>query len=76
MISTIIGTTTTLTSNEIVTYSVVAISALILLLAINAILSPAEYTYRISSIIKGSNLAIVPLLLIFIFIVIYKSVTP
>jgi hypothetical protein len=62
-------------SSEIVTYSVIVIGALILFLALNSILRPAERSNRVDSIFKGSNLAIVPLLLFFIFIFVYKVVT-
>jgi len=74
MISTIENTSIT-NSSEIVTYSVIVIGALILFLALNSILRPAERSNRIDSIMKGSNLAIVPLLLFFIFIFVYKVVT-
>jgi uncharacterized BrkB/YihY/UPF0761 family membrane protein len=74
MISTIENTSIA-NSSEIVTYSVIVIGALIIFLALNSILRPAEHSNRIDSIMKGSNLAIVPLLLFFIFIFVYKVVT-
>jgi uncharacterized BrkB/YihY/UPF0761 family membrane protein len=74
MISTIENTSIA-NSTEIVTYSVIVIGALILFLALNSILRPAERSNKLDSIMKGSNLAIVPLLLFFIFIFVYKVVT-
>lgn len=62
-------------SGEVVNYSVIAISALILFLALNSILRPTRGSYKIDSIIKGSNLAIVPLLLVFIIIFVYKVIS-
>jgi hypothetical protein len=62
-------------SGEIVNYSVIAIGALILFLALNSILRPARGSYKIDSIIKGSNQAIVPLLLVFVIIFVYKAIS-
>lgn len=74
MISTIENTSLA-SSGEIVNYSVIAIGALILFLALNSILRPTRGSYKIDSVIKGSNLAIVPLLLIFIIIFVYKVIS-
>lgn len=74
MISTI-ENTSSVSSGEIVNFSIIAIGALIIFLALNSILRPAKGSYKIDSVIKGSNLAIVPLLLVFIIIFVYKVIT-
>lgn len=57
-------------------YSVIAVIALIAFLALKEILSSeAENSNRISSFIKGSNVAIVPLLLVFAAVVTYRVIT-
>lgn len=76
MISTVTTTTTTVTTAEVMTYSVIAVVALIVFLALKEILSSeAENRPRVSSFISGTNVAIVPLLLVFVSIVVYKVVS-
>ncbi len=76
MISTVTTTTTTVTTTDVMAYSVIAVIALIAFLALKEILSSeAENNNRISSFIKGSNVAIVPLLLVFAAVVTYRVIT-
>ncbi|MEW6010899.1 MAG: hypothetical protein AB1604_06360 [Euryarchaeota archaeon] len=76
MISTVTTTTTTVTTTDVMAYSVIAVIALIAFLALKEILSSeAENSNRISSFIKGSNVAIVPLLLVFAAVVTYRVIT-
>jgi len=76
MISTVTTTTTTTTMGEVMAYSVMAVIALIVFLALKEILSSeANSSNKISSFIKGSNVAIVPLLLVFAAVVTYKIAT-
>ena len=76
MISTVTTTTTTVTTTEVMAYSVIAVIALITFLALKEILSSeATSDNRIMAFIRGSNVAIVPLLLVFVAVVAYKVVT-
>lgn len=76
MISTVTTTTTTVTTAQVMTYGVIAVISLIVFLALKEILSAdADKNDRIKSFVKGSNVAIVPLLLVFVAIVAYKVVT-
>lgn len=75
MISTVTTTTTTVTTAEVMTYSIIAVVALIIFLALKEIMSSETDKRSIKSFIKGSNVAIVPLLLVFVAIVAYKVVT-
>ncbi|MDP2836386.1 MAG: hypothetical protein CVV28_10270 [Methanobacteriales archaeon HGW-Methanobacteriales-1] len=76
MISTVTTTTTAVTLGQVMTYSIIAVIALILFLALKEILSSeVNYSNRISSFIKGSNIAIMPLLLVFAAVVTYKIAT-
>jgi len=75
MISTVTTTTTTVTTAEVMTYSIIAVVALIVFLALKEIMSSETDKRSIKSFIKGSNVAIVPLLLVFVAIVAYKVVT-
>jgi len=76
MISTVTTTTTAITMGQVMAYSVMAVIALIVFLALKEILSSeANSSNKISSFIKGSNVAIVPLLLVFAAVVTYKIVT-
>jgi len=74
MISTVTTTTTTVTTTEVMAYSIIAVIALIALLALKEILS-SETDNKLKSFVKGSNIAIVPLLVVFVAIVAYKVVT-
>ncbi len=75
MISTVTTTTTTVTTPEVMAYSIIAVIALIALLALKEILSSETENKTLKSFVKGSNIAIVPLLLVFVAIVAYKVVT-
>lgn len=76
MISTVTTTTTTVTTAQVMAYGVIAVISLIVFLALKEILSAdADKNDRIKSFVKGSNVAIVPLLLVFVAIVAYKVVT-
>jgi hypothetical protein len=74
MISTVTTTTTTVTTAEVMTYSIIAVVSLIVFLAIKEILS-SETGMKSKLFIKGSNVAIIPLLMVFVAIVAYKVVT-
>ena len=76
MISTVTTTTTTVTTAEVMTYSIIAVVALIVFLALKEILSSeAENKPKVESFMSGVNVAIVPLLLVFVSIVAYKVVS-
>lgn len=76
MISTVTTTTTTVTTTQVVAYSIIAVVTLIAFLALKEILSAeGDKNPRIASFLRGSNVAIVPLLLVFVAVVAYKVVT-
>ncbi len=76
MISTVTTTTTAVTLTQVMTYSIIAVIALIAFLALKEILSTeSQQNKRIQSFVEGSNIAIVPLLMVFVSIVGYKVVT-
>ncbi|MGB9980652.1 hypothetical protein [Methanobacterium sp.] len=76
MISTVTTTTTAVTLAQVMTYSIVAVIALIAFLALKEILSTeTQKSERIQSFVEGTNVAIVPLLMVFVSIVTYKVVT-
>ena len=89
MISTVtttstITTTTTATSSvtsavssaDIMAYSIIAVVALIVFLALKEILSSeAHKNSKIAQFINGSNVAILPLLFVFLSVVAYKVAT-
>ncbi|MGB9937091.1 MAG: hypothetical protein ACPK7O_05175 [Methanobacterium sp.] len=76
MISTVTTTTTTVTTAQVMAYGIIAVISLIIFLALKEILSAeSDKNHRIQSFVKGSNVAIVPLLLVFVAIVAYKVVT-
>ncbi|AXV36837.1 MAG: hypothetical protein CIT01_00785 [Methanobacterium sp. BRmetb2] len=76
MISTVTAITTTVTTTQVMAFSIIAVIALIAFLALKEILSSeAENNKRIGSFIKSSNVAIVPLLFVFVAVVTYKVVT-
>ena len=76
MISTVTTTTTTVTTTQVMAYGIIAVISLIVFLALKEILSAeADKSERMKSFVKGSNVAIVPLLLVFVAIVSYKVVT-
>jgi len=75
MISTVTITTTTVTTAQVMTYSIIAVVSLIVFLALKEILSSETDRPSVKLFLKGSNVAIVPLLLVFVAIVVYKVVT-
>lgn len=76
MISTLIATMTPSTMTQIMNYSMIALIALIAFLTIKEILSTEiEKSKQIESFVTGSNIAIVPLLCVFVAIIAYKIVT-
>ena len=75
MISTVTTTTTAITATQALTYGVIAVVALITLLAVKEILSSETNNKHVKSFIKGSNVAIIPLLLVFVSIVAFKVVS-
>ena len=60
---------------DVMTYSLVAVVALILFLALKEIMSSETENRSVRNFMKGVNVAIVPLLLVFVAIVAYKVVT-
>ncbi len=75
MISTVTTTTTTVTTAEVMTYSIIAVVSLIVFLALKEIMSSESENKSVKSFLKGANVAIIPLLLVFVAIVGYKVVT-
>lgn len=75
MISTVTTTTTTVTTAQVMAYSIIAVVSLIIFLALKEILSSETDRTSVRSFLKGSNVAIIPLLLVFVAIVAYKVVT-
>ncbi|GEM_PF-3077552 len=72
MISTVSTVTTTITSTQAWNYGIIAVVTLIALLAIKEILSSETDNKYVQSFIKGSKVAIIPLLLVFVSIVAFK----
>lgn len=68
------ATATTVTTADVMTYSLVAVVALILFLALKEIMSSETENRSVRNFMKGVNVAIVPLLLVFVAIVAYKVV--
>lgn len=76
MISTMTATVESLTSASITTYGLIAVLSLIVFLALKEIMrSQAAKNPRIQSFLRGLNIAIIPLLLIFVAIIAYKIMT-
>lgn len=75
MISTVTTTTTTVTTAQVMAYSIIAVVSLIVFLAVKEVLSSETDKPSVRSFVKGSNVAIIPLLLVFAAIVAYKVVT-
>lgn len=76
MISTVTTTTTAVTLTQVMTYSLIAVIALIAFLAFKEMLiAEAHKNERIQTFVQGANVAIVPLLMVFVSIVGYKVVT-
>ncbi len=75
MISTLTAMTTTITSAQIMNYSIIVIAALIIFLALKEILgAESDRNKRMKSFVRGSNIVIVPLILVFVAIVAYKII--
>jgi hypothetical protein len=75
MISTVNTTTAAVTTMQAMNYSIIAVLALITLLAMKEILSSKTNDKRVKAFVNGFNVAIIPLLLIFINIVTFKVVS-
>ena len=76
MISTLTNTTTTIPTAQIMDYSIIVVAALIIFLALKEILgAESDKNKRMNSFVRGSNIAIVPLILVFIAIVTYRIIT-
>ncbi len=75
MISTVTATTATTTTAQVMAYSIIAVVSLIVFLALKEILSSETEKHSVKLFLKGSNVAIIPLLLVFVAIVAYKVVT-
>ncbi len=75
MISTVTATAVAVTTGQVMSYSIIAVVSLIVFLALKEILSSETDRPSVKLFLKGSNIAIVPLLLVFVAIVAYKVVT-
>ncbi len=75
MISTVTATAVAVTTGQLMSYSIIAVVSLIVFLALKEILSSETDRPSVKLFLKGSNVAIVPLLLVFVAIVAYKVVT-
>ena len=76
MISTLTNTTTTIPTAQIMDYSIIVVAALIIFLALKEILgAESDKNKRMNSFVRGSNIVIVPLILVFIAIVAYTIIT-
>lgn len=75
MISTVTAAMAATTTDQVMTYSIIAVVSLIVFLALKEILSSETDKTSVKLFLKGSNVAIVPLLLVFVAIVAYKVVT-
>jgi len=74
MISTVTTTTTTISTAEVMTFSIIAVVSLIVFLTLKEILSSESERETVKSFLNGANVAIIPLLLVFVAIVAYKVV--
>jgi len=75
MISTVTEPTAAVNTAQIMTYSIIAVVSLIVFLALKEILSSETERPSVKLFLKGSNVAIIPLLLVFIAVVVCKVVT-
>ncbi len=75
MISTVTAAMAMPTTEQVMAYSIIAVVSLIVFLALKEILSSETDRTSVKLFLKGSNVAIVPLLLVFVAIVTYKVVT-
>ena len=68
--------TTAVSSADIMGYSIIAVVALIVFLALKEILSPeAHKNPKIARFMNSSNVAILPLLFVFLSVLVYKVAT-
>ena len=75
MISTVTATTTMVAMTQVMTYSIIAVVALIAFLIFKEILNTESHkNEKIRTFVQGTNVAIVPLLVVFVSIVAYKVV--
>ncbi len=74
MISTVTTTTMTISTADVMTLSIIAVVTLIVFLALKEILTSESEKESIKSFLNGANIAIIPLLLVFVAIVAYKVV--
>ena len=75
MISTMTDTASATTAAQAMTYSVILVIALIVFLSIKEVLTAEiNENKQIYSFVEGSNIAIIPLLIVFIVLVIYKVI--
>ncbi len=76
MISTLTNTTTAIPTAQIMDYSIIVVAALIIFLALKEILgAESDKNKRMNSFVRGSNIVIVPLILVFVAIVAYRIIT-
>lgn len=76
MISTVTTITTTVTTAQVMKYSIIAVVTLIIFLILREILSAeVDKNKRVESFVKRSNIAIYPLLIVFLAIIGYKMIT-
>ncbi len=76
MISTVTTTTMAVTQGQIMSYGAIAVISLIVFLALKEIMSSeAGKRPSVHSFLNGANIAIIPLLLVFMAIVAYKVVS-
>jgi hypothetical protein len=75
MISTVTATTTMVAMTQVMTYSIIVVITLIAFLALKEILNTeSNKNERIRAFVQGTNVAIVPLLVVFVSIVASKVV--
>jgi hypothetical protein len=75
MISTVTATTTIVAMTQVMTYSIIAVIALLTILTLKEILNTeSRKNKRVKSFVEGSNVAIVPLLMVFVSLVASKVV--
>ena len=73
MISTVTTTTTAVTTAQIMSYSVIAVISLIVFLALKEMMrSEAGKRPSMRAFLSGANVAIIPLLMVFMVVVAFK----
>lgn len=77
MILSVAEATSMLTTAQVMSYTYIVVFALTVLLALKALMGSETENKRVKSFVKGSNIAIVSLLLIFVVVVVYRvMITP